>query len=77
MTAGDSHWPVCFIDLDRKWVFTSGNYFTHHSRKEALQTYSISQIFKDAGSDLLDDSATRRPPIMYVHLMLISDSMNF
>lgn len=66
MTASDSHWPVCFIDLDRKWVSTSGNYFTHHSRKEALQLYSISQIFKDANSDLLDDSAnsTRRPPIM-------------
>lgn len=64
--AGESHYPVCFIDVDRKLVSMSGTYFTQRARKELIHMYSISQIIKEAEESVssTDDIPVRRPPVV-------------
>ncbi|KAI6242938.1 hypothetical protein M3Y99_00203400 [Aphelenchoides fujianensis] len=64
--AAASHWPICFIDVDRKTVTSSGRFFAHRARKEALHLFELGQIFKEAGVELSaeDQQYTRRPPLI-------------
>ncbi|KAI6227909.1 hypothetical protein M3Y95_00566400 [Aphelenchoides besseyi] len=63
LNSAASHWPMCFIDVDRKTVSTSGKYFVHRSRKETLQLHELGQILH-TNLSAEEQVISRRPPII-------------
>ncbi|CAD5215811.1 unnamed protein product [Bursaphelenchus xylophilus] len=66
VASAESHWPTCFIDVDRKLVTSSGSYFTHYERKERLALQQMGSIFVEAGQNLKSEDRliAKREPII-------------
>lgn len=66
LIAAESHWPTCFIDIDRGFVTYSGSYSIHSERKEALSLFQLGSIYRETGTHLTgnDKNISKKEPIM-------------